>query len=613
MIPLYMIEPAARFVKPLPRPTRSMHFMALLVLLLGLNCGKRSEHSGKGLQAQAPPRRGGTLKVVGYSDLDHMFTVSAYTGSCIWFSQAYARELVRFSPTGDFESKTHLVPDIAEEIPTLENGGISPDHCRYTFHLRPGVLWNSSPPRPVTAQDFVRAFKLLANPVSPAGENDFEPMIRGLAAYDAAFAQVPPTVEGIRKFVETHEIPGVHAMDDRTLVFELQAPAPDFLYLLPEACTAAVPREYLDFLLDGPEFRQHTLSDGPYAIAAYIPGRSISLDRNPAWDPRTDPSRPGYLDHIRIQLGIDDSLVQLQIDAGTADLSYISDLSPAEFAPLLAAGDPRLQLVPDGDHFGAFQYLVVNHVGPNQGGALRQLGVRQALALAVDKKALSRLLGGIKVFRPLYQCVPESCCGHRKEGDRLVTPGGRGDPQEARRLLALAGFPNGISLKLVHSTNYSSATVAQSLQASMARAGIRLQLMPYVIPDLYGRLLPDKTHALHGEWDLALVEDSADSYTRLNGRSMASRFLGGTPMNFGGFADEHLDKASARAMVALDEAKAVRQWEEAFRRATDGFAVIPLVEGRYAIMHSARLKGCTWNNLTPRGDPTVMWLDDASR
>jgi len=38
-----------------------------------------------------------------------------------------------------------------------------------TFHIKQGVDWNSSPPRQVTASDFVREFKAFFNPVSPAG------------------------------------------------------------------------------------------------------------------------------------------------------------------------------------------------------------------------------------------------------------------------------------------------------------------------------------------------------------------------------------------------------------------------------------------------------------
>ena len=49
------------------------------------------------------------------------------------------------------------------------NGGITADGKTYTFRIKPGVKWDTTPPRQVTAADFVREFKLLCNPVSPTG------------------------------------------------------------------------------------------------------------------------------------------------------------------------------------------------------------------------------------------------------------------------------------------------------------------------------------------------------------------------------------------------------------------------------------------------------------
>ena len=88
-------------------------------------------------------------------------------------------------------------------------------------------------------------------------------------------------------------------------MFELVAPTPDFLNLLAMPFASAVPDEYLDYLPDSPEFRQHTLSDGPYAISRYVQNRTIELERNPAWDPASDPIRPAYVDRISFTFGID--------------------------------------------------------------------------------------------------------------------------------------------------------------------------------------------------------------------------------------------------------------------------------------------------------------------
>ena len=79
------------------------------------------------------------------------------------------------------------MPDLALEVPTPKNGGINADGLIYTFHLRHGVHWSSSPPREVSAHDVVRAFKLLCNPVSPVSTPGYyTDTIAGMAAYCAS-------------------------------------------------------------------------------------------------------------------------------------------------------------------------------------------------------------------------------------------------------------------------------------------------------------------------------------------------------------------------------------------------------------------------------------------
>ena len=54
----------------------------------------------------------------------------------------------------------------------------------------------------------------------------------------------------------------------------------------------------MKYVPDSAEFRQHTISDGPYQITKYVPGKEFQLDRNPAWDQKTDSLRHAYVDHM---------------------------------------------------------------------------------------------------------------------------------------------------------------------------------------------------------------------------------------------------------------------------------------------------------------------------
>ena len=603
-------------------PLRRQLERGLVVLLasaaLCTGCGDvQVSRPGAGDESGAPVR-GGTLKVVGNSDVDHLATTSAYVTGSMWLSRTFARQLVTYPPGTDYETSVSIAADIARELPTPANGGISADGRTYTLRLKDGVRWNSSPPRAVTAHDFVRAFKLFCNPVTPVGAPGYyTSTIAGMTEYCTAFMQAPGTVEGIRQFVATHEIEGVRALDDSTLVFTLLAPATDFLNLLAMPFASAVPEEYLDYLPDSPDFRRHTLSNGPYAITRYVQNREIELARNPTWDPRTDPHRPAYVDRISIRLGIDDELAQLQIEAGTADLTMDLSMLTANLASLRAIGDPRVAMTPYGDRYGSMHYIAINQAGPNNGGALRNFKVRQAIALAVNKRALVQVAGGPEVARPLHQAVPSSVSGFRPGADRFATPNDQGDPGAARRLLAEAGFPDGITLRFAYATNATYPIEAQSLQASLRRAGIDAQLFPYSAGDLWGRLLANTQNARRGEWDIALGGWLPDWFGSNNGRSVIvplfdGRQMGDISQNYGMYDSAYVNAAIDRANAAAHLEQAEAAWADATARVMVDLAIIPLIEKKTCWMRSTRARNCIWNVMGSQCDLTTLWLADAA-
>src|SRR5262245_42780419 len=273
-----------------------MHFpknsLAASVLLMSLTvvlgCG--GARGANGADDAAPPVRGGILKIVGGSDVDSLSTTSAYTVGSLGFLRTFTRQLISYASSSDWQTAIQVAPDLAETLPSEENGGITDNGLRYTFHLRRGVFWDTDPPREVNAHDVVRGMKLLCNPVSPTGAPGYyDTTILGMRDYCDGFAKVPSTVADIKNFVETHDIQGVRATDDFTVVFRLPQPAPDFLNLLAMLFPSPAPTEYLQYLPDSPEFRQHTISNGPYRIAKYVPNHEYRLERNPAWNPATDP------------------------------------------------------------------------------------------------------------------------------------------------------------------------------------------------------------------------------------------------------------------------------------------------------------------------------------
>jgi peptide/nickel transport system substrate-binding protein len=583
-----------------------------ILVLLAAGC----ERGGAPPSAPAgasSPTRGGTLQIIGSSDVDHLDTSSAYYSVTDIILRAFTRQLFSYPADTSFEVQSRPVPDLATAIPTRQNGGLSSDARTYTIHLRGGVKWDTDPPRDVTAADMVRGMKLLCNPVSPVGAPGyFEGTIEGMRTYCDAFAKVPGTVSAIRAFVQDHELPGVRAVDDTTVVLTLVQPAADFLHILAMRFASPVPVEYLDYLPDGPDFRRHTISDGPYRITHYDPNREIDLGRNPAWDSAMDPLRAAWVDSIQVIEGMDQQAVQQQLEAGTADMEWDQVPPTADLSSLLAAKDPNLLVGPPGDYYTNMLFLVINHLSPNDGGALGKLQVRQALEYAIDKAAVVQVTGGAAISRPLNQAAPEGAMGYRPGYDPYATPGSRGDPARARRLLTEAGYPGGVTLKLLYRTYGVDPQVAQTVQASLEKAGFHIQLVPSTGADFLARYLQNPGNAKRGVWDLASAAWIPDWWGN-NGRAFLEplfdgRTYGPNSSDYGGYNDPQTNALMDQAMAAASDSAAATAWQAVATHIMEDAALVPLAGQKSPIYHSARVRNCVFSLISANCDVTALWL-----
>src|SRR5579883_2205171 len=380
------------------RAWRTRSGIMALAAALGLAVAACGGGTTTGPTSSGAGHRGGTLVLVGKGDVDHMDTASAYYTVTDMLMRAFTRQLVAYPASNDFKTATTPVADIATQVPTKANGGISADGKTYTFHIKKGVKWDTNPPRQVTAQDVVLGFKRLCNPVNPVGAPSyFEDTIVGFKDYCEPMLKIAGTVDAIRNYIQSHDISGITTKGTDTVIFHLIQPASDFLNIMAMTFSSPAPVEYLNYLPDSAEFQQHTISDGPYRIVKYDLGKEIDLARNPAWDPSTDPIRKAYVDQIKVVEGLDPTASYEQIAAGTADMDWDNPPPTAQLAQLVASHDPRLEVGPPGS---LNPYIVFNLQSPNENGALKKLAVRQAIEYAVDKVAVEQVYGGPEFNTP---------------------------------------------------------------------------------------------------------------------------------------------------------------------------------------------------------------------
>jgi ABC-type transport system substrate-binding protein len=553
--------------------------------------------------------RGGTLILVGKGDVDHMDTASAYYTVTNMLMRAFTRQLVSYPASKDFKAATTPVADIATQVPTKANGGISADGKTYTFHIKKGVKWDTNPPRQVTAQDVVLGFKRLCNPVNPVGAPGyFEGTIVGFKDYCEPMLKIDGTVDAIKSYIQSHDISGITTKGTDTVVFHLIQPASDFLNILALTFSSPAPEEYLNYVPDSAEFQQHTISDGPYRITKYDPGKEIDLARNPAWDPSTDPLRKAYVNQIKVVEGLDPNASYEQIAAGTADMDWDNPPPTAQLAQMVASHDPRLEVGPPGS---LNPYIVFNLQSPNENGALKKLAVRQAIEYAVDKVAVEQVYGGPEFNTPATQILTPGNAGYQKF-DLYPTPGNKGDPAKAKQLLAQAGYPNGLTLKMIYRTNSVHPQVAQTYQASLKQAGITLQLIPVPPSDFYSKYLEAPSVAQQGVWDIADPGWVPDWYGN-NGRTMIQplfdgRTYGPDSTDFGDYNSPVVNADIDKALAATTADQAGKYWHDADLQIMKDAAVVPVLDQKLYFMRSSRVQNYIVSPFTGNGDITNVWL-----
>jgi ABC-type transport system substrate-binding protein len=548
--------------------------------------------------------RGGTLTFLGASDIINLDTVSAYYPVSNILERMFTRQLFGYPDSSGPAAEYVVTPDVATSIPTLANGGIGDSGRTYTIHIKAGVMWDSSPPRQVTSADFVREFKMLCNPASPVAEPGyFETTIVGMRSYCDGFAQVRDTVGAIDAYEERTDLPGVSAPSPLTLVFHLVQPASDFPNILCLGFASAQPVEYMHYLPDSAAFRQHTLSDGPYRITYYSPDQGFTLERNLAWEQSTDTLRHAYVDKVVVTEGLTADSVQDQLQAGTGDLEW-NVFPPAQDLPALE-GTPELVIGPSSGYI-ATRLLVLNlYAGP-----MKNKLVREAAEYAVDKNALVRLEGGPRVAAVANQVIIPGNTGYIPAYNSDPDQNGDGSPARARALLAEAGHPQGISVKLLYSTTPPQPRLAQGIQSSLAAAGFHVDLVPVTQAALFGSYLQNPSTARRDLWDMALPRWEPDWYDN-NGRATLEPLFtdpGDGSTDFGGYSSRVTNDFIARALAAPNITASAGLWAAAQRQVLADAVVVPLDYTKWPIYHSSAVHGCNFWWFDLNCDPTNVWL-----
>jgi peptide/nickel transport system substrate-binding protein len=591
----------------MPRLTRRFQRIAATAIaaLAAAGSAAACTSSSGSTPSESSPVRGGTLKLVAASGPDHIDPVPAYYTADYILERAYTRQLLTYPTVPDqtlnsagWMRDITPAPDVATAVPTTSNGEITNGGKTYTFHIKQGVDWNTKPPRQVTAADFVREFKAFCNPVSPVGNPlYYTATIEGLKRYcDAetkffASKKNAPTAANIAHFQNAHNISGITAVNQSTLKFTLIRPAGDFTYMLAMPFTSARPAEYDKYVPNSLQLDQHTISDGPYQITSYLPSRSITMSRNPAWKQSTDPNRHQYVKTIQVTIGVADAQTQFNdMKTGKYDLPLDTGIAASEIPELEAAHDPKFRAWPGSN---TLPYIVFNLQSPNNGGAMGKLAVRQAIEYGVNKVAVQKAVGGATVAKIVNTAIPPGNVGYQLYDLYPSTNHHQGAPARCKSMLAAAGHKNGLSVTYLYPNDSISKSIFDALRASLRACGVNLNGKPESGSTFFIDLGDSPGNAKPGTWDMAQPGWFPDWFGN-NGRTIIAPMFQAACVpnttNYACYRSSQLDSLINQAESATGTSRADTLWGKADHNVMANAVIVPLLRQQLLMYSSANVE-----------------------
>ena len=342
-----------------------------------------------------------------------------------------------------------LAPGQAESWETSEDG------LTWTFHLRDGLKWSDG--SDLTANDFVYSWKRVCDPMVAAPYA--ETVLSMVEGYDKA-------IEGDLDALQ------VAATDDNTLVVTLSAPCSYFGSLAAFATLSPVQQATVEANGDAWATKAETyISNGPFYVSDWVPGSYIMMTKNPYyWN--ADAIK---LDGIKWNLIEDSNAAYSAYQTG--EVLMIKDVPTEEIPSLKENADFYVDPI-----IGTY-YLSMNI----DREPFNNADVRKALSLAIDRDYVANtLMQGTyspagNLMGPGWIDTDGKQFKDNANGGKeyIDTTNYEADLEEAKQLLADAGYPNGEGFPTItYSTNDAGyhKVVAEYLQQAWAELGIDLQV-----------------------------------------------------------------------------------------------------------------------------------------
>jgi peptide/nickel transport system substrate-binding protein len=275
----------------------------------------------------------------------------------------------------------------------------------------------------------------------------------------------------------------------------------------------------------------NSAGSGPYRLVRWDRGNQVILEANP--NARIKPK----ISRVVLRYIQEPAVLRTALESGEIDIA--EGLTPEGLKAI--AANPRFNVV-------RAETLRLQYLGMNMkaGSPFANPKVREAVRYAVNQDELVQgLLQGNAV--KIQTFIPKGLLGYNPAAPY------RYDPERARRLLAEAGYPQGLEFELLTSTGICGGgvpcpDVAAKLQADMARAGLRARIRAIANAEVLATYRAQNHQMVLVGWspDFPDPDGNATPWTDYSARSLAWR---------NSYNDEVAAKLARQAALEADPEK----------------------------------------------------------
>ncbi len=564
-----------------------------LTFTLLWSCGGNKNSEGGIHEGKGGIYYGGIFRVNEIEDFRSLYPLNVTESAGLHITSTIYEGLVKLS-----QSDLSIAPCLAEKWDK------SDDIRAWTFYIRKGVKFQDDPcfpdgkGREVTAHDFKYCFDRLceANADNQQFGITFKDRVEGADEYYQSTIDKKPLAGGVS---------GVKVIDDHTLQISLKYPFAGFLNILTMPGCWLYPKEAITKY--GSDIRVNCVGTGAFQLKSFQEGDAVVMERNKNyWAMDDNGNQLPYLDGVKFSFKKDPKNELAEFKKGNLDVTF---RLPVEMIPDIL---DEFNHAKDGN--ARFDVMVVpamslDYYGfQHQSEIFKKKDVRLAFNYAIDREKLVTYTLQGDGIPAMYGIVPPSFKGYNNK----ALKGYSFKPDTAKRLLAMAGYPNGkgfpkLTLEINSGglPNVQVAEVVQKMLKENLNIDVDINVMP--MAEHLESLETGKAMFWRAGW-IADYPDPETFLTILYGKHVPERLTDRSYVNSVRYKSAKFDSLFELALRESDTKKRFDLYRQADQVAIDDGAIMPIFYHENYRLVQLWVKNCETNAMEYRDLARVSFI-----